>query len=138
VRSSTDSKVFTASGFAAGIRNSLARSLHVSHGRQQNGLSVFTLYFRDRSWRASALVWDAPLKFVGDGRVKVATSCIGDLRNIFTAGLIPLMGPDGHLQNLALAVRIGAAFREMFCRRFRLGSNFLRFFAVRHKSPASE
>jgi hypothetical protein len=32
-------------------------------------------------------------------------------------------------------VRIGAAFREVFCRRFRLGSNFSRFFAVRHKSP---
>src|SRR5690242_21792647 len=47
------------------------------------------------------------------------------------------MGPDGHLQDLALAVRIGAAFREVLCRRFRLGSNFLRFFAVRHKSPDS-
>jgi hypothetical protein len=78
------------------------------------------------------------LKFVGDGRVKVAANCIGDLRNIFAAGLIPLISPDGHLQNLALAVRIGAAFREVLCRRFRLGSNFFRFFAVRHKSPATE
>jgi hypothetical protein len=32
-------------------------------------------------------------------------------------------------------VRIGAAFREVLSRRFRLGPNFLRLFAVRHKSP---
>ena len=106
-----------------------------------DGLSVFTLDFRDRPGCANAFVWgvfaghDAALKFVGDGRVKVAANCIGNLRNIFTGGLISLMGPDGHLQNLALAVRIGAAFRKVSCRRFRLGSNFLWFFAVCHKIP---
>src|ERR1044071_3166288 len=98
-------------------------------------LSVFTLDFRDRLGCASALVCGAALKFVRDGRVEIAANCIGDLRNIFTGGLIPLMRPDGHLQNLALAVRIRAAFRKVFCCRFRLGPNFLWSFAVRHKSP---
>src|SRR5579859_375901 len=98
-------------------------------------LSVFTLDFRNRPGCASALVRGAALKFVRDGRVKVAANCIGNLRNIFTGGLIPLIGPDGHLQNLALAVRIGAAFREVLCCRFRLGLNFLWSFAVCHKHP---
>ncbi|HEX3586990.1 MAG TPA: hypothetical protein VH024_13405 [Candidatus Angelobacter sp.] len=153
VRSSTASKVLTAD-LAAGISDSLARpanccarnfspqrlktdffdgQYHGQKGKQL--LSIFTLDFCHRPGRASALVCRAALKLVGDGRVKVAANCIGDLSNIFTAGLIPLMRPDGHSQNLALAVRIGAAFRKVFCRRFRLASNFLWFFAVRHKSP---
>lgn len=107
-------------------------------------LSVFTLDFRDRLSCASGLLRgvfagrNAPLKFVRDGRVKVAANRIGNLGNIFAAGLLPLMRPDGHLQNLALAVRIGAAFRKVFCRGLglrALGSNFLGFFAVRHEIP---
>jgi len=110
-------------------------------GEKQNSLSVFTLDFCDRPGRASALAWGvfaghgAPLKFVGDRRIQVAANCIGDLRDVSAAGRIPLLGPDGHLQNLALAVRIGAAFREVLCRRFRPGPNFPGFLAVRHKSP---
>ena len=57
---------------------------------------------------------------MGNGRVKVAANCIGDLSNIFAAGLIPLIGPDGHLQNLALAVRIGLLSEKCFAACFAL------------------
>src|SRR5579859_1115896 len=138
VRSRTDSKVFTASGLTAGISDSLARPGLRKPWPRSNGLSVLTLDFRDRLGCAGALVCGAALKFVGDGRVEVAANRIGNLGNIFAAGFVPLLRPDGHLQNLALTVRIGAAFRKVFCRRFRLralGSDVPRFFAVCHKYP---
>jgi len=65
------------------------------------------------------------LKFMGDGRAQIAAYSIPDLENVPAAGFIPLMRLNRHLQNLALAMWIGAAFRQVLRCRFRLGSNFL-------------
>ena len=44
------------------------------------------------------------LKIVGDGWIQVAANCVGDLGNILAGCLLALLRPNGHFQDIALAM----------------------------------
>jgi hypothetical protein len=74
------------------------------------------IFFFDRLERPGAfgrgvfVAQHAGLKIMRDGRIEISANRVGNLRNVFARGFIPLLCPDGHLQDIALAVRIWTAF----------------------------
>src|SRR6476646_5295297 len=130
VRSSTASNVFETdldAGVDAGISDSLA-----------SPLGVFLLYFLDGPGCARAFVrgifgaYYVSLKVMRDGRIEVAANCVGHLGNVPARGFVALLRPDGHLQDLALAVRARALFRHLLSGLPALSGNIFRILAVCH------
>jgi len=73
---------------------------------------VFALDFTHRfGWARPFVLWifraDHMLfKVMRHGGIQVAANRIGNFGNVFAGGFVALLCPDGHLQDLALAVRV--------------------------------